>query len=203
MTPDAPPIAIAALVYAAGTDPGPMLRELAARLAAKGATCAGFIQRDTVRPGQSRCDMVLEDIRSGVVIPISQDRGPGARGCQLDETELTRAMMACAEALQSRPDVLFINKFGKSEAEGRGFRPLIADALEREIPVLIAVSWANIDSWRCFAADFALEIPIEQAQTEIDMISEKLCFGTPAQAKCVRPAAAAPGSEMRSVENEA
>lgn len=168
------PVPIAALVYSAGTDPAPVLRLIAANLVAEGVKCAGFIQRDLERPGRWRCDMVLEDIRTGVAIPISEDRGPGARGCRLDESELTRAMMACADALRSAPDVLFINKFGKSEAEGRGFRPLIADALEREIPVLIAVSWTNIESWRRFAGDLSIEVPLEQVALELDALKERL-----------------------------
>lgn len=177
MTNRASPAKIAALIYGTGTDPAPVLRALVTGLAADGLTCAGFIQRDTPRPGRSRCDMVLEDIRTGAPIPISQDRGPGARGCRLDESGLTRAMMACSESLRSGPDVLILNKFGKSESEGRGFRPLIAEAIEREIPLLIAVSWVNIDSWRCFAGDLSIEVPLDAAPLELDDLKRRLGLG--------------------------
>lgn len=194
------PAAIAALVYSAGTDPAPVLRAMAADLSAKGLVCAGFIQRDTVRPERSRCDMVLEEIRTGTAIPISEDRGPGARGCRLDEAELTRAMMACAEALRHEPDVLFINKFGKTEAEGRGFRPLIAEALERGVPVLIAVSWTNIDNWRCFAGDFSVEVPLGQGTIDIDELCERLGVTVSGEARCKMPDAKGPEAEPPGVD---
>lgn len=165
---------ITALVYASGTDPASVLRTLARDLSARGLVCAGFIQRDILRPNRSRCDMVLEDIRTGAAVAISEDRGPGARGCRLDESELTRAMVVCAESLRHDLDVLFINKFGKTEAEGRGFCPLIADALERNVPVVIAVSWANIDNWRRFSGDFSVEVPLGEAAATLDTLHELL-----------------------------
>ncbi len=172
---------LAAIVYHTGTDPGPVLRSIASEFAARGLKCAGFIQRDVARPGKSRCDMVLESVTSGSAIAISEDRGPGARGCRLDEAELARAMMEATSALAADPDLLLINKFGKSEAEGRGFRPLIAEALERHIPVLIAVPWSNMESWRQFAGDFAYEIAIEQLPVEMENLRMRLGLIRPAQ----------------------
>ncbi|MBS0241054.1 MAG: DUF2478 domain-containing protein, partial [Proteobacteria bacterium] len=45
----------------------------------------------------------------------------------------------------------------KSESEGRGFRPLIAAAIEAGIPVLVPVPWRNSESWRQFAGEFSQE----------------------------------------------
>lgn len=189
---------ITALVYATGTDPAPVLRALASDLTARGFVCAGFIQRDTLRAERSRCDMVLEDIRTGAAIAISEDRGPGARGCRLDESELTRAMVACAEALRHNPDFLFINKFGKTEAEGRGFCPLIADALERNVRVVIAVSWTNIDSWRRFASDYSAEVPLSEVSATLDTLHE--LFATRAKheqsGRAARSASKASGADL-------
>ena len=71
-------------------------------------------------------------------------------------------------ALATDPDLLVINRFGKTEAEGGGVRPLIADAVDRGIPVLIAVPWRNIASWRVFAGELAVEfgfgdLPVDPA----------------------------------------
>lgn len=178
---------IFALIYHAGFDPGPILRGLVSELIAKGAKCAGFIQRDIEKPGRARCDMILENVSNGSVIPISEDRGPGARGCRLDEGELARAMMATVEALSAGPDILFINKFGKSEAEGRGFRPLIAKALEREIPILIAVPWNNIESWRRFAGDFSHEFAADRLPADLDDLRKHLGLTHPTSG-CVEEA---------------
>jgi hypothetical protein len=108
--------------------------------------------------------MVLECLATGDRLKISEDRGPLARGCRLDADALSQSIVSTMAAMQGSPDVLVINKFGKTEAEGGGFRPLIGDALELGIPVLIAVPWRNIESWRLFAGDMAFEIAVEAAE---------------------------------------
>ncbi len=87
----------------------------------------------------------------GARIAISEDRGPLARGCRLDAHEMARAIALVSDTLRERPQLLMLNKFGKAEAEGGGFRPLIAAALEQGVPVLIAVPLRNLDAWRNFA----------------------------------------------------
>lgn len=150
---------ILALTYTDAEVGARALRRLAARLASAGARCAGFIQRDEpAADGRSRCDMVIECLSTGERLKISEDRGPLARGCRLDVGVLAEALVSARTEIQKQPDVLVVNKFGKSEAEGGGFRPLIADAIELGIPVLIAVPWRNIESWRHFAGELATEV---------------------------------------------
>jgi len=148
---------LVAILYEAGHDAAPLMRRIVACLTSGGWRCAGFVQRDVERPGRSRCDMLLEDIATGVRLPISEDRGPGARGCRLDEDALGRAITAAIEAISQAPDVLVLNKFGKSESEGRGFRPLIAAALDAGIPVIVPVPWRNAENWRQFAGELSGE----------------------------------------------
>lgn len=168
---------IVALIYGSDCDPGPVMRNVVTRLRSQGLKCVGFVQRDVPRPGRSRCDMVLEDMTSGEPIAISQDRGPEARGCRLDENALAEAIVAAQTALDDAPDVLLINKFGKSEAEGRGFRPLIADALERGVPVVIAVPWRNIEGWRLFAGEMSCEVELSATSGEAERICRLLGLG--------------------------
>lgn len=160
---------ITALIYTDGARAADVLRRLVGRLQAAGATCAGFIQHDEPsKHGGARCDMVLECLSSGARIKISEDRGPLARGCRLDMSELMRALSAARDALKENPDVLVINKFGKSESEGGGFRTLIADAIELGVPVLVAVPWRNIESWRLFAGELATEIAVDSIGPDDD-----------------------------------
>jgi glycosyltransferase involved in cell wall biosynthesis len=58
-------------------------------------------------------------------------------------------------ALAAGADVLVVNKFGKQEAMGRGFRPLIAEALGLGVPVLTGVSEANLEALLRFAGGMA------------------------------------------------
>ena len=66
----------------------------------------------------------------------------------------------CALVLASLPqcDLILLNKFGKTETEGGGFRCVISDALSLGIPVVIGVPRRNLAAWREYAGDFALEI---------------------------------------------
>lgn len=153
---------ITAVTYSDGGAAAEVLRRVVGRLLAGGVRCCGFLQHDELCEGRSRCDMVLEDLSSRQRLKISEDRGAFARGCRLDQGELARAIGNAQAALQQGPDALVINKFGKTESEGGGFRPLIAEAVELGIPVLISVPWRNIDGWRVFAGDLAAEHAVEK-----------------------------------------
>ena len=154
LSPTAP---ITAVIYQDRRPPDTLLAAVASRLGAAGVSLAGFVEKDMPRPGRTRCDMILEDLATGDQVQISEDRGEGARGCRLQVGELLRAMTSALAGLDLRPDLLIVNKFGKTESEGGGFRPLIAAALERAIPILIAVPARNLDSWRRFAGELAVE----------------------------------------------
>ena len=43
---------------------------------------------------------------------------------------------------------MIVNKFGKHEASGRGFRMVIAEAIERNIPVIVGVSALNLGDFK-------------------------------------------------------
>lgn len=160
---------IAAIIYSDRDIAAAVLRRIRGRLAEASATCAGFLQQDAPpRADRSHCDMVLECVATGRRIPISEDRGALARGCRLDVGELMGAIATARDMLQAGPDVLIVNKFGKTEGLGGGFRPLIADALELGIPVLITVPWRNIEGWRLFSGDLAVEFRAEALSPEDD-----------------------------------
>jgi hypothetical protein len=166
---------------------------LAAHLTARGIRLAGFVQHEVARTDRCRCDIILSELASGVSIGISQDRGAHARGCRLDVGELLRAMHLAREAVVTLPiDLLLVNKFGKTECEGGGLRPLIVDALERGIPVLIGVPIGNIESWRVFADGYCAEHPLSALAT--DPASLCLSLGL---APCAHEPASAVAHEVR------
>ena len=152
---------LVALVYGDGARADAMLHAAAAAFARDGLVVTGLLPHSLQRPGRSRCDMVLEDPRSGARIRISEDRGEMARGCRLDLGELLRAGEVLRRALHDRPDVVIVNKFGKSEAEGGGLRDVMADVVAAGIPLLISVPRRNLAAWRAFAGDAAAEIDLD------------------------------------------
>jgi nucleoside-triphosphatase THEP1 len=105
--------------------------------------------------------MNLHVLAGAEVIRISQNLGPAASGCRLDADGLERTVALAEAALAAHPDLLILNKFGKQEAEGRGFRPLIGEALAKGVPVLTAVRDTNRAAFDAFAEGIAEEIPAE------------------------------------------
>lgn len=139
-----------------------LLADAAARLGADGLRVAGALQQNQEVAPDRPCRMMLAVLGSDRVVAISQDLGRDATGCRLDPQGLAAAV-ALVEAGMARaaPDLLIVNKFGKSEAEGRGFRDLIGKALADGIPVLTTVSAIQHPAFLDFAGDMATELPAE------------------------------------------
>ncbi len=134
-----------------------LLAEVAARLAGRGVPLAGAVQVNEPNPRGGPWIMSLEALSGRARIRISQDLGPHARGCRLDPDGLERAVALAEAALAGPvlPRLLIVNKFGKQEAEGRGFRPVIGQALGLGVPVLLAVGETNLPAFKRFAEDMA------------------------------------------------
>ncbi|MFN3281225.1 MAG: DUF2478 domain-containing protein [Tabrizicola sp.] len=136
-----------------------ILSEVADRLATEGWRLAGAVQENPEVPGR-RCDMDLILLGNGARFRISESRGVLARGCRLDPAGLEAAAGAIASTLETDlPDLVIINKFGKSELAGRGFRPIIARALELDLPVIVGLNSANRDGFEAFAQGLATPLP--------------------------------------------
>lgn len=136
-----------------------LLQQLAAHLARQGIRTAGTVQINTERADSHRCDMDVQILPDGPVIRISQDLGRASRGCRLDPAALEQTVASSAIELANSAQILIVNKFGKHEAEGRGFRGLIADALERDIPVIVGLNALNEPAFDAFADGFARRLP--------------------------------------------
>lgn len=132
-----------------------LLRRLATHLAQHGVRTAGTVQINAESDDGRPCDMDVQVLPDGPVIRISQDLGRASRGCRLDPAALEQAIALAAVGLADDAQILFVNKFGKHEAEGRGFRALIADALARNIPVIVGLNALNEPAFEAFADGFA------------------------------------------------
>ena len=161
---------ILALVYSDSALADSVLREVAARMSQAGLTLAGLVQHNPVRPTRSRCDMMLEDLSTGDLVEISEDRGAGARGCILMVDQLLRAIETVRSGLAHAPDLVILNKFGKTESEGRGLRSLIVEVVETGLLLLIAVPYRNLDNWRTFASDFSHEVVLGTREQTVEAV---------------------------------
>ena len=136
-----------------------LMAEVAARLGAEGWPVAGVVQHNSDTGPATRCDMDLQVIALDTRVRISQRLGPLARGCRLDQQGLEEAVGLVERALDNGPRLLIINKFGKAELEGRGFRPVIGRALAEGVPVLTAVNAANLEGFEAFSAGLGTPLP--------------------------------------------
>ena len=114
-----------------------ILFKLVPQLVSRGLRCCGTVQINSERADTGPCDMDVQVLPEGPVLRISQDLGRSSRGCRLDPAALETAVGLVSAELSIGADVLIVNKFGKHEAEGRGFRGVIAEALSMGIPVIV------------------------------------------------------------------
>lgn len=139
---------------------------LARDLRQAGWRLAGVAQVNEARPKRGRCDMMLEDLGTGHTILISEDRGPQARGCRLNSSALLEAGELIRHQLSGTVDLVLINKFGKSEAEGHGLRDVIAEAVSQGIPTLVGVPARNMQAWLDFSGGDVKVLPACQADVQ-------------------------------------
>ena len=142
---------------------------LAAALSVEGWRLAGAVQVDLDHGADCACEMTLEVLGAGVApIRISQSLGLGSSGCRLDSGALEQAAgladrILAERVLEGSADLVIVNKFGKQEAAGRGFRALIGAALAQGVPVLTAVPPEYLAAFEGFAGDYALRLDWDAA----------------------------------------
>ncbi|MFZ5674390.1 MAG: DUF2478 domain-containing protein [Pseudomonadota bacterium] len=139
-----------------------LLADVVERLEARGIALAGTVQSNIHRNDRALCDMDLRLLPDGPVLRISVDRGPEARGCRLDAGVLEQSTLWVSESLE-RSELLVVNKFGKQEAEGKGLSGVIADALQRGLPVLLGVNGLNLAAFLAFADGMAVKLAPDAA----------------------------------------
>ncbi|WP_050521593.1 DUF2478 domain-containing protein [Pseudorhodobacter wandonensis] len=135
-----------------------VLAEVAAELRRAGLLVAGVVQVNEEFDPDRPCHMDLHVLTGAEVIRISQSLGSLAKGCRLDPAGLARAVGLVEHALEGGADLLIVNKFGRQEAEGRGFRPVIGQALASGIPVLTAVNTGYQAAFDEFAEGFGVAL---------------------------------------------
>jgi nucleoside-triphosphatase THEP1 len=150
------------------------LADLAGRLRQAGYTLAGAVQHNTVEGNSPCADMMLEDLATGARLDISTPLARAGGGCRLDATALEDATGIIAGALD-RPvdqqadrqvDLVIVNRFGKQEILGNGFRTMMEAAVTRDIPLLTALNGVHRSAWDDFAAGMADILPPDAGMIE-------------------------------------
>lgn len=139
-----------------------LIAQAVAGLEARGVRLAGAVQHNIDRGADRDCDMELRILGdTGSAVRISQSLGTCSQGCRLDTQALAEAVARTEAALARGADLLVVNKFGKQESSGGGFRDTIARALTQGIPVLLHVPAEQMPAFREFAHDLAQPLTAE------------------------------------------
>lgn len=135
------------------------LASVAVTLSSRGFVLAGVIQINYVFDPERRCHMDLQVLGDGPTVRISQDRGRFAQGCRLDPEGLAHAVALVDATLErGEVDLLIVNKFGKAELEGGGFREVIGKALIAGVPALTTVSPAHLSEILGYAGELGAKL---------------------------------------------
>lgn len=136
-----------------------LLAAVVAELTARGVALSGVVQSNYVFDPDRHCHMDLTVLGNGPVVRISQDRGRHARGCRLDPEGLALAVGHVEATLDSGgAALLVVNKFGKAELDGEGFRETIGKALLAGIPVLTTVAPGHLPAFLDYAGDLGFAL---------------------------------------------
>jgi len=133
---------VAAITYRLGECPDDLLAAFATDLAGQGVDVVGVAQR---RPGPD-----LVRLPDGARI----DRVPAG---------LAEAQVWLTRAVDRDPDLLIINRFGSSECAGGGLVSVIAAAVRRDVPVLLAVPEALFGDWLVASGGLSVRIGCRRA----------------------------------------
>ena len=150
---------LAAIVFGREADVDRTIGDFIASAQKEGARIAGLIQEDGDDGDRAVHDIRVRDLTSGAQLPIMQNLGREATGCRIDSGAVAAAAGLIESAIESAPDLLIVNRFGRLESEGGGLLAEIGDAVAKGLPVVIAVPARYLDAWNAFAGGLDAQLP--------------------------------------------
>ena len=136
----------ASVVYGAGDEPDRLLLDFSEHLCRSGFRVAGIVQLGrTGEAGNANLGAVM--LPGNEVVGMAHDSGGKPCGCRLHAGWVAESASIIAATIEQGADLVIVNRFGKLEAEGRGFIDLIKQAVMADIPALIAVPEHRFTAW--------------------------------------------------------
>ncbi len=144
-----------------------LLADFAERRFREGLRVAGMVEEPGPEEGCGVCgSLVLRDVASGSLIPITQNLGSGSTACRLDSAGLAAACQAVLTAIDRGADLAVLSKFGKIEAEGGGLIDAFGAAAEAGIPCVTGVAPSFAGPFLDYAGGFLQWIEASDAALE-------------------------------------
>lgn len=153
---------LAAIIYDSDDQPvDKLLHDVAAKLNRRGDTVAGLAMALNEQ-GLRREPMALQDLETGKEYSIAQNLGKESQSCCLDPHGLADATSVLRAALQKRPRLAVVNRFGQQEIDGKGCRAEFLQLLDAGIPVLTVVKRKFLAQWHEFAGEGVVDLPVSE-----------------------------------------
>lgn len=158
-------VAAAAIGHDGGAEADALLAGTVADLQRAGRRVHGLLMRhEGGMAGDTACgaQMFLVDVVNDDTYLVSQAMGSLSKSCRADPQGFARATVVMRRALDERPDLVVLNRFGKLEAEGGGMSAELLALMAEGVPVLTAVAPAYRDAWAAFSGG-APVLPLDVA----------------------------------------
>lgn len=162
------PLAAAAIGHAGGVDADALLARTVAQLQAQGRRVQGLLMEHVggmVAETGCGAQMFLVDVATQERFLVSQPMGSLSKACRADPQGFARATVVLRRALQDKPDLVVLNRFGRLEAEGGGMSTELLDLMAEGVPVLTAVAPAYREAWAHFSGGAAV-LPLDDAAVQ-------------------------------------
>lgn len=158
---------LASIRFESGQDIDGLLEDIVFAQIAAGAKVHGVLQSRGRSKGECHCaDMDLRTIGTDQVFRISQPLGSGSVGCRLDPGALAECSAYLQRQISDGCDLLVLNRFGKGESEGQGFRELISVAMASGISVLTSMRSIYVTPFEAFAEELGVVLPFDKVAVD-------------------------------------
>ncbi|MBT3361210.1 MAG: DUF2478 domain-containing protein [Rhodospirillales bacterium] len=153
----------AGVLYTAKTRELPLLADFAHELTARGWRVGGLVQETLRGPDGYKRAIVATDLGTGAEITLATYKGDRSKEseCGFDTAALAEATRAVRRAVETRADIIVIEKFGRRETEGSGLFDEILAAMAEGIPTVTLVSADALEEWNRLTGDLGVLLAAE------------------------------------------
>lgn len=140
----ADPRRFAAVVYDDRVSIDALLGAFAADLMRSGLHLAGVIQVPHEDGCGPRALSRVRDVATGELLPICRTVGGS---CRPDRARFERAASPIREGFRTGADLIVVSRFGRLEADGRGFGGEVRQSIATGQPLITAVRRGHVHRW--------------------------------------------------------
>lgn len=161
MTTDHTKAPFAAAVYKPDTGDRMALMKFVEKQKALNTRVGGVLQEARFDSEGKTLGFSVVDIATNRRFPITRPVGSDHQ-CILDVSALTETTAIIRNAIDDRPDLVVVEKFGELEQSGKGFIDEVLQTIVEGIPLLISVPEAALPLWQDRSGELGSILPFTE-----------------------------------------